>query len=209
MKRCIACFPLLCAVLLTVACSTGPRPVLSNPEVSVGAMRDAFEQDDVGLFLHTLGRPVLREYSEHVIRIGWSDIRPRVGEFVDGARVVEIVDVPSGEHADFASLPTPRGYVWPEPTAHLRRVRLAVGDDYEDFLFALEIDPPPPTAKQARGFWIGDRYFVRTEHSSPQTYLVDDSPEAERSHWRLVFPYLPYQQDGKLTIRLQEQLADS
>jgi hypothetical protein len=199
----VACLALLCAGFVAFGCASGPRPQLTDPEVTVRAMRDAFEKDDVALFLHTLGRPVLREYNEHLIRVGWGDFRPRVGDFVEGARVVEIEDVQPLPHDPTAS----RSFVWPAESARLRRVRIAVGEAHEDFLFAREVDEPPATARQARGFWVGDRYFVQTEHPSPATYLTDDSPEAERVHWRLVFPYYPYQHNGQLSTRLQAQLA--
>jgi hypothetical protein len=194
---------LLYAGFSVTGCAAGPRPQLTDPDVSVRVMRDAFEKDDVALFLHTLSRPVLREYNEHLIRVGWSDIRPRVGEFVEDARVVEVEDV----HALPVDPSASRSYVWPVESARLRRVRITVGDVHEDFLFTLEVDAPPPAARQARGFWVGDGYYVRTEHPSPQTYLTEDSPESERTHWRLVFPYHPYQHNGRLSARLQAQLA--
>lgn len=203
MKPTIALLSLCMAGLAAAACTATARPVLDQPDTTVTVMREAFDKDDVGLFLHTLGRPVLKEYSEHIIRIGWSDIRPHVGSFVENTRVVEVTDLP---RAGVAPRP-PNGFVQPREGAALKRVRLAVGDLEEDFLFELEVDEAPLDSKQARGFWIGDRYFVRTQHRSPQTYLIQDSPEEERTHWRLVFPYHPYQKQGALTAKLQQQLS--
>lgn len=202
MKCMIALLCLSCAALLATSCASSQKPVLRQPEVAVTTMRDAFDKDDVGLFLHTLGRPVLKEYSEHIIRIGWSDIRPHVGSFVQSAKVVEVAD-----HAREKPAASAQGFVWPNEGARLKRVRLSVDGTTEDFLFELEVDDAPETAKQARGFWIGDRFFVKTEHNSPETYLVDDSPESDRTHWRLVFPYYPFQREGQLTRKLQDQLA--
>ncbi|MBX3460564.1 MAG: hypothetical protein KF696_11475 [Planctomycetes bacterium] len=203
MKQTIALLALLLAGFQATACTLTARPVLATPDTTVAVMREAFDKDDVGLFLHTLGRPVLKEYSEHIIRIGWSDIRPHVGSFVESAKVIEVADLPRAG----APRRPPNGFVEPREGAQLKRVRLAVGDAQEDFLFELEVDDAPQHSKQARGFWIGDRYFVRTQHHSPQTYLVEDSPEKERTHWRLVFPYHAYQQQGALTEKLQRQLA--
>lgn len=202
MKYSAACFALICAGLLASACSVTARPRLTEPRTSIDVMRDAYREDDPSLFLHTLGRPVLREYSEHMLRVGWSEIRPRVGAFIDRAKVVEVTDYRAPRPDPLA----PAGFVWPDDGAPLMRLRLRLDNDEEDFLFQQEIDDAPPTAKQARGFWIGDRYFVRTEHPSPDTYLVEDSPEAERTHWRLVFPYYPFQREGPLTWRLQQEL---
>lgn len=201
MKTTLACLALICAGLLASACSVTARPRLIEPRTSIDVMRDAYREDNPSLFLHTLGRPVLREYSEHMLRVGWSEIRPRVGAFIDAATVVEVADYRAPRFDPLA----PKGFVWPDD-APLMRLRLRLDDDEEDFLFQQEVDDPPPTAKQARGFWIGDRYFIRTEHPSPDTYLVEDSPELERTHWRLVFPYYPFQQQGPLTARLQQEL---
>jgi hypothetical protein len=203
MKQPIALPALFLAALLATACANGPRPLLSDPEVTVAAMRDAWEKDNVGLFLHTLGRPVLKEYSEHRLRLGWSSIRPLVGDFVSSARVVEIADYPAQPLTEYAS----GSWVWPEPGAPLKRVRLISEGEVEDFLFALETDDPPEQAIQARGFYIGDRYYVRTEHMSAATYLFVDSPESERTHWRLIFPYQPFQLDGPLTQRLIDRMG--
>jgi hypothetical protein len=175
------------------------RPQLVQPQTTIKVMRDAYREDDAGLFLHTLGRPVLREYSEHLVRVGWSEIRPKVGAFVDAAEVVEAEKY----RAENRDVLVSSDFVWPEPDAELMRVRLRLGNDEEDFLFEQELDDAPETAKQAKGFWIGDRYFVRSEHPSPGTYQLGDSPESERTQWRLVFPYHPFQQNGPLTARLQ------
>lgn len=137
-----------------------------------------------------------------MLRIGWSEIRPKVGSFIDAATVVEVADYRAGRPDPLA----PAGFVWPEDGAPLMRLRLRLQGEEEDFLFQREIDDPPANAKQSRGFWIGDRYFVRTEHPSPDTYLQEDSPESERTHWRLVFPYQPFQRKGPLTYRLQREL---
>lgn len=204
MIRTITAIALILAGFAATGCATTPRPTLVDPEETVDVMHDAYLEDDPGLFLHTLGRPVLREYSEHLLRVGWSDIRPRVGEFVEGAEVVEVEDfepVASDPLVDPA-------FVWPDDGAPLARVRLRVDGRQEDFLFQQEVDPPAELSKQARGFWIGDSYYVRTEHPSPATYLVEDSPEDERTHWRIVFPFHPFQHNGELTRALQQRLAD-
>lgn len=202
MKHPIACLALICAGLLAAACSVTARPRLIQPHTSIEVMRDAYREDDPSLFLHTLGRPVLREYSEHMLRVGWSEIRPRVGAFIDRAEVVEVNDY----RAPRPDPLVPPGFVWPDDGTPLMRLRLRLDGEEEDFLFQQEIDAPPTNARQSRGFWIGDRYFIRTEHPSPDTYLDVDSPEAERTHWRLVFPYHPFQRQGPLTARLQQEL---
>lgn len=167
-------------------------------------MRDAYEQDDAGLFLHTLGKPVLREYSEHIIRVGWGEIRPSVGAFVERAEFVEAVEYREGER----DLNVPKDFVWPDKDAKLMRVRLRLEGEEEDFLLEREVDDPPEQSKQAIGFWIGDRYYVKSEHVSPKTYEFEDSPESERTHWRIVFPYHPFQQNGPLTARLIETMSN-
>ncbi|MBE7492303.1 MAG: hypothetical protein HS108_11175 [Planctomycetes bacterium] len=166
-------------------------------------MREAFFRDDASLFIHTLGSPVLREYSEYTLRVGWSEIRPQVGSFVEKARVVSVADfrAPALE-----PLPPP-GFVRPTPGAALKVAVLELEGRRERFLFQREVDPAPETSRQATGFWVGDRYFVRSEHPSAETYLVEDSPEKDRTHWRLVFPYEPFQRDGELTRMLQDKLA--
>lgn len=195
-------FLLLVPALVLCACALGPRPVLTSPETSVGTLREAFFRDDPSLFLHCLASPVLGEYSEHTLRIGWSEIRPQVGAFVEKARVVSV-----GEYTAPALEPMPAaGFVRPTRGAALKKVVLELDGRRETFLFQREVDPAPETAKQARGFWIGDHYFVRTEHPSADTYLVEDSPEKDRTHWRLVFPYEPFQRNGDLTRMLQEKL---
>ena len=103
-------------------------------------MRDAYREDDPSLFLHTLGRPVLREYSEHMLRVGWSEIRPRVGAFIDRAKVVEVTDYRAPRPDPLA----PAGFVWPDDGAPLMRLRLRLDNDEEDFLFQQEIDDAPP-----------------------------------------------------------------
>jgi hypothetical protein len=203
MKTAIALLPLSVAALLAVACSSGPRPLMDEPEVTIDTMRAAYDENDVGLFLHTLGRPVLKVHSEQMIRIGWSEVREPLGEFVKSAKLVEVSDYPR-EQPDVLA---PAEFVWPLKDARLKRVRLTVDGASEDFLFEREVDPPAEDSKQARGFWIGDRYFVRTEHISPDTYLVEDSPEESRTHWRLVFPYYPFQRQGELTRKLQDKMA--
>ncbi|MCC6463987.1 MAG: hypothetical protein IT463_01455 [Planctomycetes bacterium] len=196
---------LLALPFALTACASGPRPLLDSPDAAVTAMRDAYRQDEPGLFLHCLSRPVLKVYSEHVLRVGWSEIRPRVGDLVAAA---EVVSRDSYQAPQPLPLPLPpEGCVNPEAGLPLLRVRLRVQGREEDFLFQREVDPAPPAARQAAGFWVGDRYFVRSEHPSPQTYLFEDSPEEGRTHWRLVFPYAPFQQGGELTRLLQEKLA--
>ena len=202
MKHALTPISLLFAGFVATACTITTRPQLVDPQTTIDVMRQAYREDDSGLFLHTLGRPVLREYSEHLVRVGWSEIRPKVGEFVDAAAIVEA----SKYRAEKPDPLISSDFVWPEPEAELMRVRLRLDGDEEDFLFEQELDDAPETAKQAKGFWIGDRYFVRTEHPSPNTYLVEDSPESERTQWRLVFPYFPFQRDGALTRRLQDAL---
>jgi len=203
MRRQVARFPVLLAALALTSCAATTRPQLTRPERTIEVMRDAYRQDDAALFLHTLGRPVLKEYSEHLIRVGWGDIRPKVGSFVDSAEVVSAQDYDAPQPDPLA----PADFVWPTGDAPLMRVRLRLDGKEEDFLFEQEVDPPPPQAKQARGFWIGDRYFARTEHPAPGTYLLEDSPESERTQWRIVFPYFPFQKEGPLTEMLRRQLA--
>lgn len=202
MKNHARFFALLPAVMLC-ACASGPKPVLSSPDVAVGSMREAFFRDDASLFIHCLGSPVLGEYSEYTLRVGWSDIRPKVGSFVDKATIVSVQDYRAP-----ALEPLPAsGFVRPSADAQLKRVVLELDGKREQFLFQREVDPAPQTSRQASGFWVGDRYFVRGEHPSAETYLVEDSPEKDRTHWRLVFPYEPFQRSGELTRMLQEQLA--
>jgi hypothetical protein len=203
MKATTACCALMLTGLLACACSTTTRPQLVKPETTIEVMRDAYRENDSGLFLHTLSRPVLAEYSEHLIRVGWGEIRPRVGAFVDAAEIVSVEEFRAPKPDPLA----PADFVWPDEDSKLMRVRLRLEGEEEDFLFEQELDPPPPDAKQARGFWIGDRYIIRTEHPSPESYLRGDSPEADRTQWRIVFPYHPFQKDGPLTRKLQEQLA--
>lgn len=193
----------LLPALLLCACASGPKPILASPDVTVGSMREAFFRDDASLFIHCLGSPVLGSYSEHMLRVGWSEIRPQVGSFVEKAKVASV-----DEYRAPALEPLPpEGFVRPSRDAALKRVVLEVNGKREEFLFQREVDPAPETAKQAKGFWVGDRYFVRSEHPSAETYLVEDSPEKERTHWRLVFPYEPFQRNGELTRMLQEKLA--
>jgi hypothetical protein len=180
------------------------RPQLKDPETTIEVMRDAYRENDSGLFLHTLSRPVLKEYSEHLIRVGWGEIRPKVGSFVDAAEVVS-----TREYDAIKPDPlVPVDFIWPNPDAKLMVVRLRLDGKEEDFLFEQELDPAPPESKQADGFWIGDRFVHRNEHPSPGTYLNDDSPESERTQWRIVFPYFPFQKDGELTRLLQQQLSE-
>lgn len=204
MKTTCALFALILAGLLSTACTSTTRPVLKDPQTTIEVMRASYREDDSGLFLHTLGRPVLREYSEHLLRVGWSEIRPHVGEFIDRAEVVSVNDFGSQKPDPLA----PADFVWPEEDTKLKVVRLRLDGEEEDFLFELEVDDAPENTTQADGFWIGDRYFVKTEHPSPKTYLTEDSPEAERTHWRLVFPYYPFQQSGPLTARLQQTITN-
>lgn len=206
MKTLVACLAFCLAALLAGACATSPKPLLHEPQAAVGAMRDAIEKNDVGLFLHTLGRPVLKEYGEQRLRLGWSGIRPHLANFVGPASVVEVKEYQSPGRND--SIPS--GWViWPEPGAKLMRVRLELDGEQEDFLFALEVDLPPAQSLQSRGFYIGDNWYAVTEHDSPQTYLVKDSPESERTHWRMVFPYYWFQNEGPLTQRLLDELPDT
>jgi len=196
-------FLLVLPALLLCACASGPKPVLVSPDATVGSMREAFFRDDASLFIHCLGSPVLGAYSEYTLRVGWSEIRPQVGSFVENAKVTSVQDFRTP-----ALEPMPaQGFVRPDRDAQLKRAVLELDGKRESFLFQREIDPAPETARQAKGFWVGDRYFVRSEHPSAETYLVEDSPEKERTHWRLVFPYEPFQRSGELTRLLQEKLA--
>lgn len=199
----LAALSILTLALFLGACQSTPKPVLTTPEETVGAMRRAYNEDDSSLFLHCLGAPVLREISEHTIRVAWGEIRPKVGGLVEKARAIEVSNyqVPTG-----APMPA-KGFVRPAMDAPAKVLVLEVDGKRERFLFQREIDPAPETAKQAKGFWIGDRYFMRSEHPSAETYLVEDSPEKDRTHWRLVFPYEPFQRNGELTIMLQQTLA--
>lgn len=192
----------LCALC---ACTSTPAPVLDTPEAAVECMRRSYAQDDSSLFIHALSSPVTREVSTHTIQVGWSEIRPLVGGFVERTRVIEAAKYV----APSAGPPPARGFVRPTPDAALMRVVLELDGKRESVLFQREVDPAPPTAKQAKGFWIGDRYFVRTEHPSAGTYLTEDSPEKDRTHWRLVFPYEPFQGGGELSRMLREKLAET
>lgn len=194
----------LLPALLLCACASGPRPVLETPQESVQAMRKAFFQDEPGLFIHCLSGPVLDEYNEQTIRIGWSKIKPLVGELVERSQVIKVEDFQAALREPMPSA----GFVRPSRDTRLIRVVLQVDGKRESLLFQREVDPPPPTSRQAQGFWIGDRYFVRGEHPAPDTYLVEDSPEQQRTHWRLVFPYEPFQLDGEISGMLQRQLSD-
>lgn len=169
--------------------------MLREPADSVAALRRAFYEDDANLFLHCLSRPVTKTYSEHLLRLGWSELRPQLGAMIEGAEIVNTAEYTWIEADPLA----PEGYVWPRKHAPLAQLRLAVDGVEEDFLFTREIDEAPENSRQSKGFWIGDRYFVASEHPSPKTYLTEDSPEEDRTHWRLVFPYFPFQQDGGLT----------
>lgn len=196
---CLACLALCCA-----SCSvSGPRPVLRTPEDSLSAMRDAYKRDDSGLFLHTLAAQTLKRYSEHTIRIGWSELRPHLGSLVEEAKVVEVRDyVTPGR--DSAANDT---FVWPDAGTRARRVRLSLRGVEEDFLFVSETDPPPEKSKQAPGIWIGSRWYTRREHRALNAYAQDDVPEKDRTHWRLVFPFYPFQKEGKIAALLQQEIA--
>jgi hypothetical protein len=204
MKSIIALFSLCGAGLLATACATGPKPVLADPQASFDTMRESWEKDDVDLFLHTVSRAVKKEFSEHTIRVGWSDIRPLVGDFVKPARIVKVEDYTAAPRDPSVS----REFVWPDPDVPLKRVRILVDGVEEDILFQREVDPTPPQSNQARGFYIGGDWQTVTAHRSPETYLTNDSPESERTHWRLVFPYFPFQSQGALTRKLQNEFAN-
>ncbi|MCC6575594.1 MAG: hypothetical protein IT462_17580 [Planctomycetes bacterium] len=194
--------PLLLLALLACSCVSGKRPVLREPRDSLDAMRAAFERDDSGLFIHTLASPVLKRYSEYVIRLGWGEIRPNIGGLVARARLVEVEAYTTVQPDDVGG-----SYVWPKGGVEGKRARLQVDGEWEDFLFVHEVDPAPENAKQATGFWVGDRYYIRREHDSPETYMTEDAPEKDRTHWRLVFPYYPFQREGKLGLKLQQEMA--
>lgn len=197
----LSSFALLCA-----SCAvTGKRPVLRTPEDSLGAMRRAYASDDSGLFLHTLASETLKRYSEHTIRIGWGELRPHLGNLVEEAKVVAVREyVTPGR--DSAADDT---FVWPPAGERARRVRLALRGAEEEFLFVSETDPPPEKSKQAAGVWIGSRYYTRREHRALNTYAQDDVPEKDRTHWRLVFPFYPFQKQGQIAAMLQQEIARS
>jgi hypothetical protein len=139
---------------------------------------------------------------ESAVRIGWSEVRPSIGRLVERARVVEVADTRT-QAPDVLVSPE---FIWPEADRPAKRLRLEVDGVREDFLFVREIDPAPEQSSEAEGFWVGDRYFVRREHPSPRTYLTEESKEADRTHWRLVFPYYPYNREGRLARLLQDEL---
>lgn len=193
-----------CLALLCSACAvTTKRPVLRTPEDSLSAMRSAYAADDSGLFLHTLAADTLKRYSEHTIRIGWGELRPNLGALVEQAKVAQVDDyiVPGRDRA------APEAYVWPAAGVRAKRVRLRLRDSEEDFLFVQEVDAPPEKSKQAMGVWIGSRWYTRREHRALSTYAQDDVPEKDRTHWRLVFPFFPFQKDGKIAALLQQEIA--
>ena len=177
--------------------------MLRTPQDSLSAMRSAYEQDDVGLFLHTVAAPVLKRYSEYTIRLGWDQLRPQVGKLVAESKIVEVSDyVTPGIDAA-----APPENIWPKDGVRGKRVRLGVKGAEEDFLFLQEVDPPPQGSKQASGVWIGDRYFTKREHRSLGTYVSNDVPEKDRTHWRLVFPFYPFQKDGQIAALLKQEIA--
>jgi hypothetical protein len=193
--------------LLALSCAscatTGARPVLRTPEDSLGAMKSAYEHDDSGLFLHALASETLKRYSEYTIRLGWSELRPHLGKLVEDAKVVEVKDYVTPARDGQAS----DTFVWPREGLRAKRVRLAVRGAEEDFLFVSEVDPPPEKSKQATGVWIGGHYYTRREHRALNAYAQDDVPEKDRTHWRLVFPFYPFQKDGKIAALLQREIA--
>lgn len=196
-------FAALLACLCLGGCSAVKRPALRTPEVSIDEMRRAVKDDDAGLFIHCLSGDVLGRYSEYMIRLGWDEIRPGLSSMVSRAEVVEVESF----EPQFGDPLAPDDFIWPTEGARAKRVRLALDGREEDFLFVREIDPPPPTAKEAEGFWIGETYYVRRGHGSPETYLVEESPESERTHWRLVFPYFPFQKDGAISRAVMDELS--
>jgi hypothetical protein len=190
--------------LLCASCATSAaRPVLRTPEDSLDAMRGAYSRDDSGLFLHTLAGDTLKRYSEYTIRLGWSELRPHLGKLVEDAKVIEVKDYVTPPRDGQAS----DTYVWPRDGLRAKRVRLSVRGNEEDFLFVSEVDPPPEKSKQATGIWIGGHYYTRREHRALNAYAQDDVPEKDRTHWRLVFPFYPFQKDGKIAALLQQEIA--
>lgn len=194
---------LLLALPLSACAVTGKRPVLRTPEDSLSAMRQAWADDDSGLFLHTLAADTLKRYSEHTIRLGWSELRPHLGSLVEQAKVAAVSDylTPGRDRA------APDAYVWPQANTRAKRVRLRLRDVEEDFLFVQEVDAPPEKSRQALGVWIGSRWYTRREHRALNAYAQDDVPEKDRTHWRLVFPFYPFQKDGKIAALLQQEIA--
>lgn len=196
--------PLLAAALLCAACSvSGARPVLRTPEDSLSAMRGAYANDDPGLFLHTLAAQTLKRYSEYTIRLGWGELRPHIGKLVEEAKVVGVHDYSTPARDGLAS----DTFVWPREGLRAKRVRLSLRGAEEDFLFLSEIDPPPEQSKQAEGIWIGSRWYTRREHRALFAYADQDVPEKDRTHWRLCFPFYPFQKDGKIAALLQQEIA--
>ncbi len=198
---------LLLLSLLALACAscatTGARPVLRTPEDALDAMRGAYARDDSGLFLHTLAAETLKRYSEYTIRLGWSELRPHLGKLVEDAKVVEVKDYVTPPRDGQAS----DTYVWPREGLRVKRVRLSVRGSEEDFLFVSEVDPPPEKSKQAAGIWIGGHWYTRREHRALNAYAEDDVPEKDRTHWRLVFPFYPFQKEGKIAALLQQEIS--
>jgi len=187
------------------SCASTDLPRLENPDDTVDALRSAFNKDEVELFLHCLSQPVKKKFSPHTIRIAWGEIRPLIGELAKDAEVE--VD---GEYKYIEPDPNaPDGYVWPNPESQLLRVTLRIEGRSEHFLLVRETDDPPENSKQAVGFWINDTYHTRNAHGSPDTYLTNDSPPEERTHWRLVLPYYPFQNRGELTRELLNAMNES
>ncbi|NUQ34212.1 MAG: hypothetical protein HUU29_04655 [Planctomycetaceae bacterium] len=190
--------------LVSCAIPNGARVTLDTPETAVRHMESAFAGDDVDAFLFTLSEETLAKYETKIL-VAWEDVR-EMFYFRDVKVTGEEAYKPEYENPGATS-----DYVFPKRGKPARKVRARIevdGKHYdEDFLFVQEIDPPRDNTMDSPYIRVRDETIPRHEHPTPDRYATEREDARSRTHWRLIYPYYPFQSRSKLARDLMNKLG--
>lgn len=196
---------LVAVALMATSCAPVPKTKFASPADTLEGMRRAIDTDSPLLFMSTLSAEALDQHGT-AIRLGWNEVRERIVFLKDELAILEDATfVPSGRQ----NFPpdVDEAYVWPDYRVErpYRRLRLRIPFDgevfEEDFLFVRELDDPEVNTDQSPWIQVGDQWYLRDFHPNPERYAGKEGTLEERTSWRAVYPYFPFQRGSRLVAR--------
>ncbi len=195
--------------LLFMNCST-PGNHYPTPQATLAAGRHAIQEKKALAFLDILSVET-RQKHETTFLLGWKEVQDLFSFLAEDVEIAELDQ--DYTLASFSDEDIPEEYVWPTPHKPSFRLRLKIpykGQIYwEDFLFVQEVDPEEKNTKNSQWIQVGLHEYLRSQHPTPYRYQTPGKSLQERTNWRILYPYYPFQSKSKLAATIVQELQEA
>lgn len=192
------------------ACASDGRH-LREPTDTLNLVQESLREDRALKFMGALSRDVRDQWGDTILA-GWFAVRDQFAFLADDVKVMSSAPFTPAAPTDFASTPEGQQYIWPDPASGrpFRKLTISVtfkGELFtEDLLLVQELDPIPDNTSESPWVRVGEQWIWRADHPNPARHADRPPSEEERSNWRLVYPYHPFQANSAFSKRLLQEL---